>query len=173
MELHVLIEERRWLEINLRKILSGVIKSVLSFLNNCESNYEISLLASNDKNISELNKKYRNVRSATNILSWPEYSLKNLLPGKMPKTLPVPGNGNSTISLGNLAIAYETCKKEAKINGISLESHMSHILLHGFLHLVGFDHHNDLDAELMEGIEVSLLSSLGIPNPYNLREFNR
>ena len=76
MELHVLIEERRWLEINLRKILSGVIKSVLSFLNNCESNYEISLLASNDKNISELNKKYRNVTSATNILSCVSSSLK-------------------------------------------------------------------------------------------------
>ena len=113
-------------------------------------------------------RKYRNVRSATNILSWPEYNLRNVLPGEMPKKLPVCGNKNRTINLGNLAIAYETCKKEANSSEISLESHMSHILLHGFLHLLGFDHHNELDAELMEGIEVQLLRSLGISNPYRV-----
>ena len=169
MELHVLIEEKKWQEINLKKILLRVVEPALSFLSNLEPNYEIALLASNDKSISKLNLKYRNMGSATNILSWPEYNLKNVLPGKMPEKLPVSGHDNCKISLGNLAVAYETCKSEANSIGISLENHMSHLLLHGFLHLVGFDHHNDLDAELMEGIEVKLLGGLGISNPYSLQ----
>ena len=68
--------------------------------------------------------------------------------------------------LGDIAIAYETCLRESQAAGLAILDHLTHLLLHGTLHLLGYDHIEDADAEVMEGLEIKMLASLGISNPY-------
>jgi probable rRNA maturation factor len=72
--------------------------------------------------------------------------------------------------LGDIAIAYETPRKEADDEEKPFDHHLSHLAVHGFLHLIGYDHEKDDDAEAMEGLEREILSQLGIPDPYADRE---
>jgi probable rRNA maturation factor len=72
--------------------------------------------------------------------------------------------------LGDIAIAYETMRREAADEGRPFNHHLSHLAVHGFLHLVGYDHENDTDAEAMESLETKILVQLGIPDPYADRE---
>ena len=68
--------------------------------------------------------------------------------------------------LGDIAIAYETMRREAEEEHKPFEHHLSHLAVHGFLHLIGYDHENDDDAEEMEALETEILAHLGIPDPY-------
>jgi probable rRNA maturation factor len=68
--------------------------------------------------------------------------------------------------LGDIAIAYETMRREADQDGKPFDHHLSHLAVHGFLHLIGYDHTNDDDAEAMEALETEILAQLGIPDPY-------
>ena len=72
--------------------------------------------------------------------------------------------------LGDIAIAYETMRREADEEGKPFAHHLSHLAVHGFLHLIGYDHENEDDAEAMEALEVEILARLGIPDPYRDRE---
>ena len=72
--------------------------------------------------------------------------------------------------LGDIAIAYETTRKEADDEQKPFDHHLSHLAVHGFLHLIGYDHENDDDAEAMEGLEREILAQLGIPDPYADRD---
>ena len=72
--------------------------------------------------------------------------------------------------LGDIAIAYETTRREADDEQKPFDHHLSHLAVHGFLHLIGYDHENDGDAEAMEALEQQILSQLGIPNPYTDRD---
>ena len=68
--------------------------------------------------------------------------------------------------LGDIAIAYETCLREATEKGISVQQHVTHLVIHGILHLLGYDHISDTEAEEMEGLEIKALAKLGVGNPY-------
>jgi probable rRNA maturation factor len=68
--------------------------------------------------------------------------------------------------LGDIAIAYETTRREADAEDKPFDHHLSHLAVHGFLHLVGYDHENDDEAEIMERLERDILAQLGIPDPY-------
>ncbi|NNK77112.1 MAG: rRNA maturation RNase YbeY, partial [Litoreibacter sp.] len=72
------------------------------------------------------------------------------------------------LELGDIALAYETCAREASEQGKEFADHVTHLLVHGTLHLLGFDHINDADAARMEGLEVRILANLGLPDPYRL-----
>jgi len=78
--------------------------------------------------------------------------------------------GDAPRMLGDIAIAYETTRREADEEGKPFEHHLSHLAIHGFLHLIGYDHENDADAEEMESLETDILEQLGIPDPYADRE---
>jgi probable rRNA maturation factor len=80
-------------------------------------------------------------------------------PGAQPKQALDP-------ELGDIAIAYETCVRESHEAGLAFVDHLTHLLLHGLLHLLGYDHIDDADADVMEGLEIKMLASLGISNPY-------
>ena len=126
--------------------------------------YEISLLGCNDTRIAELNADFRGKPQPTNVLSWPSDERGAEFPGKMPHAPELAAQGLT--ELGDIAIAYETCAAEALQAGKSLVDHTSHLIVHGTLHLLGFDHDRDLDATLMEGLEVEILGKLGIADPY-------
>lgn len=114
------------------------------------------LLACGDARIAGLNADFRGKPQPTNVLSWPAFA------GPPPR----PGAGDGQIHLGDVAIAFETTRKEAEEAAIPLKDHVIHLILHGCLHLLGYDHMTDEEADLMEGIESRALMSIGLADPY-------
>lgn len=112
---------------------------------------EISLLLTDDAGIQELNRDWRNKDKPTNVLSFPAPAVPGI-PGPRP--------------LGDIAVAYETVAREAEEEKKPFENHLTHLLIHGLLHLLGYDHELEAEAEIMEGLEVKALASLGIADPY-------
>lgn len=158
-----MIEDERWLDIALPVLADRAARSVLDWLSLDPDRVEIVCLACNDERIAALNAEFLGKPQATNVLSWPAAEPGLHEPGTMPQ--PQPGE-DGQIALGDIAIAWETCSAEAEAQGKPLANHVSHLLIHGILHLAGFDHVNEMDAEVMEGIERHVLASLEIPDPY-------
>lgn len=129
-----------------------------------DGDFEVSLLGCDDAAIAALNAEFRAKPTPTNVLSWPAQDRVPDLPGGLP-LLPDPRDPMD-LELGDLAISYDTCAREAVAQGKDLETHVCHLLVHGILHLMGFDHQIDADAARMEDLEVKILASLGVANPY-------
>ncbi len=106
-----------------------------------------------------MNSNWRGIDKPTNVLSFP--ALQPTAPSR---------TGDAPRMLGDIAIAYETMCKEADDEGKPFDHHLSHLAVHGFLHLVGYDHETEDDAEAMEALEQDILAQLGIPDPYADRE---
>jgi probable rRNA maturation factor len=120
---------------------------------------ELAVMLTDDAGIRTLNLNWRGVDKPTNVLSFP--------------ALPPTGSGgpdDAPRMLGDIAIAYETTRKEADDEEKPFDHHLSHLAVHGFLHLIGYDHEQDDDAEAMETLEQEILAQLGIPDPYADRE---
>ena len=124
-------------------------------------NANVVVLLCNDAKIQSLNKKFRGNPHPTNILSWPNKNLAADMPGQKPKLASDP-------DLGNIAIAYQLCFAEADSAHIALNDYLAHLLVHGTLHLLGYDHIEDTDAVIMETIEIDILAKLGISDPYTV-----
>jgi probable rRNA maturation factor len=112
---------------------------------------EVSLLLGADEAIAALNQQWRGKAGPTNVLSFP--------PGGAPARSPAG-------FLGDIALAAETIAAEAEFQGKRFDAHAAHLVVHGFLHLLGYDHQNPSDAEAMEARERAILASLGIEDPY-------
>ena len=108
---------------------------------------DVAVLLTGDDAIAELNANFRDKPGPTNVLSFPA------APSARPH-------------LGDVALAYGVCAREAAEQGKSLENHLMHLVAHGVLHLVGYDHETDAEAETMEALERQLMQGLGAPDPY-------
>jgi probable rRNA maturation factor len=115
---------------------------------------EVSVLLCDDAVIAALNARWRGRDEPTNVLSFPA---------------PPSGDG-APAHLGDIAIACETVVREAREQGLPVAQHLAHLAVHGFLHLLGYDHGTDGEAERMERLERDILASLGIPDPYAGRD---
>ncbi len=131
---------------------------------------EVSLMLADDALIRKLNRDYRNQNKVTNVLS---FSSGALTPGDGGPESPAGASGPvapispvGPVALGDVVIAFETVRGEAKVQEKSLEAHLTHMVVHGILHLLGFDHEDRSQAEHMEGLEISILAGLGHDNPY-------
>jgi probable rRNA maturation factor len=113
---------------------------------------EISLVFTDDDDIRGINAEWRNQDKPTNVLSFPAFPL-------------APG-GNPGPMLGDIILAEETLRREALDLGKPFEDHLTHLLVHGFLHLFGYDHMTDEEAAVMEGLEIRILAELGLGDPY-------
>ena len=113
---------------------------------------EVSLVFTDDAAIREINAEWRGQDKATNVLSFPAFPLA---PGGMPGPM-----------LGDIVVARETVEREAVDLGKSFEEHLTHLLVHGFLHLFGYDHMETTQAEEMEALETRILASMGLSDPY-------
>ena len=120
---------------------------------------EIAVMLTDDSGIRTLNSNWRGIDKPTNVLSFPA-----LQPERAPKP------GDAPRMLGDIAIAYETMRREADEEQKPFDHHLSHLAVHGFLHLIGYDHEKDDDAEVMESLEREILAQLGIPDPYADRD---
>ncbi len=146
----IIIEDDNWksTQFDPNELSKEVSKITLSFF---EGDYKtIAILLCDDDKIRELNAKWRGFDKPTNVLSF-EYP------------------ANSPI-LGDIALSYQTCAKEAHEQGKSLKNHFSHLLVHGILHLLGYDHIDDADAIEMEDLEKEILAKMGIEDPYLIIE---
>jgi probable rRNA maturation factor len=120
---------------------------------------ELAVMLTDDAGIRTLNKNWRGIDKPTNVLSFPA----------LPPTGPA-GPDDAPRMLGDIAIAFETTRAEADDEQKPFDHHLSHLAVHGFLHLIGYDHEEDDDAEAMEALETEILAQLGIPDPYGNRE---
>ena len=116
---------------------------------------ELAIMLTDDSGIRTLNKNWRGIDKPTNVLSFP--ALQPTGPRE---------DDDAPRMLGDIAIAYETTRAEADAEHKPFENHLSHLAVHGFLHLIGYDHETDTDAEVMEELERKILAQLGIPDPY-------
>lgn len=111
--------------------------------------YAVDILLTDDEEMRALNRTWRGKDAPTNVLSFP-----------VSEGVSEPG------PIGDVVLAYETTHKEARDDGLALADHVSHLVVHGVLHLLGFDHETDDEAERMEDLERTVLASLGIADPY-------
>jgi probable rRNA maturation factor len=118
---------------------------------------EITALLTDDSAIRSLNRQWRSIDKATNVLAFPARRFE-------PPQLGLPPR------IGDVVIAYETTAREAEAEGKSFSQHLSHLAVHGFLHLLGYDHDSDAAALEMEQLEVEILARLDLPDPYAVRQ---
>ena len=163
MLVDTLIEDPRWEAAGLEPLAEAAARATLAHLCLDPDGFEIALLACDDTRIAALNADFRGKPSATNVLSWPSAERGAAQPGAMPQ-LPQPDGPDA--ELGDIAIAFDTCQAEARAADKPFHHHVTHLVVHGVLHLLGFDHIRDPDATLMETTETVILGKLGIPNPY-------
>ncbi|MFQ5438428.1 MAG: rRNA maturation RNase YbeY [Paracoccaceae bacterium] len=161
----VVVEDDRWAGTALGTVAVAACSGVLKALDLPCADYEVALLACNDARIGLLNAEFRDQATATNILSWPA---RPCTPGDDGQAPAPPGRapGEGPVFLGDMAMAYETCLREAERQDIPPTDHMTHLLVHGCLHLLGYDHVLEKQAAVMEELEVAILAKLGIANPY-------
>ena len=132
----------------LNKVLDEIYERIGLISNNSKTLISISF--SGDKKVKELNNSFRKKRSATNVLSFPSnYKF------------------NNTLFLGDIIFSIETILKEAKRDNKSVENHLTHLFVHAVLHLLGYEHETEEQAEKMENLEIEILNNLQIDNPYN------
>lgn len=125
---------------------------VMAHLDLADVDSELSVLLTDDARIAVINKQWRQQDKPTNVLSFPALQLA---PGDRPLPL-----------LGDLVLAHETIAREAAQFSKSFDNHVTHLIIHGLLHLLGYDHVMDSDAETMENLEKDILAAKGISDPY-------
>lgn len=160
------LEDPRWEGFGLPALAERAARETLGALGLDPLRYEISLLGCNDARIAELNADFRGKSAPTNVLSWPAEDLSARIEGDAPERPDQP-QPDSPDELGDIAIAWETCMREAAEQDKDAAEHVTHLIVHGTLHLLGYDHIRDGDAELMERLEVRILASLGVGDPYS------
>lgn len=122
---------------------------------------ELSILLADNDTLQKLNSDYRSKDKATNILSF-----AGVEPDEIEGAIAFALSGGQAIPLGDLVLSYSVLKAEAVEQSKSMEDHLSHLLVHGMLHLLGYDHESDADGEVMEDFEREILETLDIKNPY-------
>ena len=154
LSIEAIIDESLWdrqlifdFQKTLNKISYEIYKS--SDLMNTNKINSVSVLFAGDKKIIELNNRFRKINLPTNVLSFPSFIERN-----------------KKIFLGDIILSAETIFKEAKRDKKSCNNHLIHLFIHGFLHLLGYDHQTEDNAKIMEGLEIKILKTLKIDNPY-------
>src|ERR1700737_2996534 len=140
-------------------VIHRAIATAAEIVNAGPGEAELAVMLTDDSGIRTLNSNWRGIDKPTNVLSFPA-----LQPDTAPKL------GDAPRMLGDIAIAYQTMRREADEEQKPFDHHLSHLAVHGFLHLIGYDHENGADADAMEGLEIEILAQLGIPDVYAGRE---
>jgi probable rRNA maturation factor len=136
-------------------VIARAIEAAAATVDAGAGDAELAVMLTDDAGIRTLNNNWRGIDQPTNVLSFPALQPAG---GREPDDAPR--------TLGDIAIAYETTRREADEEQKPFSNHLSHLAVHGFLHLIGYDHEKDDEAEVMESLERDILAQLGIPDPY-------
>jgi probable rRNA maturation factor len=146
----ILVQSRLWdLKPEAKAVLRRAIRKASSVVS---TQGELAVVLADDLAVHALNRTWRYQDAPTNVLSFPVESVTT--------------RRGTPRMLGDIVIAYETTAREAKAQGKSFEDHLAHLAVHGFLHLAGYDHVEEDEAEKMERLETIILAELAVPNPY-------
>ncbi|MGN6410042.1 MAG: rRNA maturation RNase YbeY [Nitrobacter sp.] len=146
-------------ETNAEAIILRAVEAAAEIADAETGDAELAIMLTDDGGIRALNANWRGIDKPTNVLSFPAlHPTGPSLPGDPPRML------------GDIAIAYETTRREADDERKAFDHHLSHLAIHGFLHLIGYDHETDEDAGVMENLEREILARLGIADPYAPQE---
>jgi probable rRNA maturation factor len=159
------IEDARWETIGLSALADAAVRATLAEGRIDPAGLTLCLMACDDVRIAALNAEFRGKPAPTNVLSWPSEDRAATSPGAVPDA-PEPGPPDDPDSLGDMALSYDTCAAEAAAQDKPLSDHVTHLVVHGTLHLLGYDHEDEADADLMEATEVRILATLGVADPY-------
>jgi probable rRNA maturation factor len=159
------IEDSRWEGLGLAALSERAGQAALAALGLSPDGFAVAVMGCDDARIARLNADFRGKPVPTNVLSWPSEERGAEVIGGAPE-LPEPGPAEAPCFLGDIAIAWETCAGEADAQGKPMPDHVTHLLVHAVLHLLGHDHIEEPDAALMEALEVRILASLGVSDPY-------
>lgn len=153
VQIDIVVEAGDWpTETELRPRIETAVAAVVDQLGFGDIGPELSVVFTDDATMTRINSQWRGKPTPTNVLSFPAFPVA---PGEPPGPL-----------LGDIVLARQTIVAEAAIDDKTVDAHLTHLIVHGFLHLVGYDHQNDQDAELMESIERAILDRLGLDDPY-------
>ncbi len=154
VHIDVVVLDGRWNNIPELNILArSAALSAVAHGTEIREPMELSLVFADDERVQELNADYRGKPAPTNVLSFPAD-----LPGNVPE-------GQARL-LGDVVVAFETISQEAAAQGKTFENHLCHLIVHGVLHLLGYDHEIDSSADKMEALEIAALAQVNVPNPY-------
>jgi probable rRNA maturation factor len=137
-----------------------LVSETLSSLKLTKPRPEINLVLANDKLLRQLNRRFRKKNKPTNVLSFAAHT---------PKDLKKLGKMQDDLYLGDIVISFERVLKEAKDQEKTFKNHAAHLIIHGLLHLCGYDHEESLPAKKMETLEKRILARFNIPDPYVIR----
>ena len=154
MTFSVEVEEQAWHALpGLEGLVQAAVTATLTMSGHAELDCGIAILFTDDDEIAAINAEWRGKDKPTNVLSFP-----------IPEDMPVPAG--EPRSLGDIVLAHGVIAREAEEQGKTLHDHATHLIVHGTLHLLGFDHETDGEAEEMEALETRILKGLGISDPY-------
>lgn len=161
IHLDIEIKSKKWQAIkNADKLVEEICLELIpqtelaKYLKIKSNQLEIAVSLVSDLQIKKINNEFRGKDKATDVLSFP-FTDKNALK-----------NAQGPIFLGDIVLAFETINNEANLAKKDFKTHLTHLILHSILHLLGYDHENESDAEVMENLEIAILKKLGIGNPY-------
>ncbi|MEO1658750.1 MAG: rRNA maturation RNase YbeY [Pseudomonadota bacterium] len=152
MTAEIIVNAPAWETLDPAALLAAGIEAVKVETDDPQLDRVVAALFTTDDEVRALNAEWREKDKPTNVLSFPAE--------------PVPGLPDEAQPLGDLAFAYETCAREAEEKQVPLKDHATHLIVHGVLHLLGYDHIGEDEAEVMETLETKILARLGIADPY-------
>ena len=165
--LNLVIDDERWNEAlpEVAELCDKIIFKVFEFIEHNDPSelfesslpLSVNLSLSNDEEVHKLNKEFRGMDKPTNVLSFANID---------DEFFDLEPDDAEAVELGDIIIALETLQREAETKGITLKDHFCHLFIHGLLHLLGYDHQDDEEAEEMEAYEVMILQEFAIKNPY-------
>ncbi len=159
LQLEIVFEDKKWRSIpRLQSRLEKAAAATQAALpKNLSFPVSVTLLLADNKAVQKLNRDFRGLNKPTNVLSFPQYK---------PRQLAKIGKEGGLVELGDIALAYQYVVVEAKKYHKILINHVTHLFIHGFLHLLGYDHLLDKDANRMEKLEQQIMAALKLPDPY-------
>jgi len=159
-QIEIVVRSARWRR---RPSAKTVVKKAISAAAKAASTpgAGLAIVLADDSTIRALNRQWRGKNAPTNVLSFPAAALPSAGRGKRRTASPY---------IGDIVIAYQTTAREAAAEGKRFNHHLAHLAVHGFLHLLGYDHDNDRDADKMERLERRILARMSIADPYVLRD---
>ena len=163
-QIDITIEDDRWGEILPEQKIHALIGTICESLpddhdlQGLDGHFEVSITLCNDPFIQDINKEWRGKDKPTNVLSFPQFDDIAEEAAFLPEEVAAP--------LGDIFIAYDTVKRESVEQDKTMHDHSMHMFVHGFLHLIGYDHIEDDEAEEMEALEIKILQRINIANPF-------
>ncbi len=146
----ILVQSPLWRkQPNARRAIRKAVRAAAATLSTSPG--EVAIVLTDDSAIRALNRDWRGIDKPTNVLSFPANSAPSAV---------------AAVLLGDVVLAYETLARECKSEGKTFLQHLTHLTVHGYLHLMGYDHQNKAEAEKMERLESAILATLGVPDPY-------